>query len=219
MALQECPRCADDRMRACPDLPGRTKIVTVVNPNVALHKKGDHHLLNLRNQSLHYGLKDVAEGHPEELGGWYAYIDRISKEHIVGHWAWKELKDNERWYEEIVLPAFKEHDRKFWAEKNKPEKDEPEDDTPEIGLRIIRPVPVTVPCVVEKESESDEDSITLAKKGLQKEERKRKTLCGMTASLMRGIAHTHLSSRKTKESKGKQRGDGKTKEMSEKKGL
>ncbi|KAL4966319.1 uncharacterized protein BDV14DRAFT_199115 [Aspergillus stella-maris] len=164
-------------------------------------------------------------GHSQELDGWYIYLEQSPGDHIVGHWAWNDLKDNERWYEEIVLPAFQEHDKKFWAEQDMLEKDKVENQKVEkekakSGLTIIKldPPVLEKESIKGKESDSDEDSIALAKKGLQKEERKRKIICGMTARVMRGIASTRLFTRKTKESKGKKRANEKT-AMSEKKGL
>ncbi|KAL4797610.1 hypothetical protein BDV19DRAFT_387040 [Aspergillus venezuelensis] len=163
-------------------------------------------------------------GHSQELDGWYIYMEQIPREHIVGHWAWNDLKDNERWYEEIVLPAFQEHDKKFWAEQDMLEEDnvkmQKAKKKAESGSTIIKPDPPVLEreSAKGKESDSDEDSIALAKKEIQKEERKRKIICGMTARLVRRISSTRLFTRKSKESKGKQGADDKT-EMSERKGL
>ncbi|KAL4940779.1 hypothetical protein BDV06DRAFT_223792 [Aspergillus oleicola] len=198
IALQECPRCADAGMSGWTPSQGHIKTMTVVNPNVALHKKGDHQVLDLRSQLRHYGLTDVAEGHPEELGGWYIYLDQIAKEHIVGHWPWDELKDNERWYEDIVLPAFKAHEKMFRAGL---ERKADERSSPVLDLDKARLVKTEN---IELVSDSDEDSNALAKKGLQQEERKRKTICGMTVKIMRSIASTHLFSRKANEVRNKQ---------------
>ncbi|KAK0637992.1 hypothetical protein DIS24_g10263 [Lasiodiplodia hormozganensis] len=40
-------------------------------------------------------------------------IWEVLEDEIVGHWEWEDLAANERWYEEIIMPAFKAHDARM----------------------------------------------------------------------------------------------------------
>lgn len=38
---------------------------------------------------------------------------QVTEDEVVRHWNWNELSHIDGWYELIVLPAFKKHERKY----------------------------------------------------------------------------------------------------------
>lgn len=45
----------------------------------------------------------------------YICLWEVTDDETIGHWEWDDLSQNDRWYEEIILPAFIEHDKRALA--------------------------------------------------------------------------------------------------------
>lgn len=43
----------------------------------------------------------------------YVCLWQVTEEEVVGQWPWKDLVKNERWYEDIILPAYYQNKRKM----------------------------------------------------------------------------------------------------------
>jgi hypothetical protein len=39
----------------------------------------------------------------------YLCLWEVTGGEVIGHWEWTDLVANERWYHEIILPAFRKH--------------------------------------------------------------------------------------------------------------
>ncbi|KAL4929893.1 uncharacterized protein BDV17DRAFT_290247 [Aspergillus undulatus] len=179
--LMECNRCAGEMMKklrrkAPSDTPYKVVGLIVVNPNVALQRQGQVHrdgkqaVLDLGSQLRHFGMENPLEGHPAELGNRLLYLDKIERTDVVGRWPWAELENNERWYEDVILPAFRKHDEAFQEAqrmarlKKKLEQTKTKENNVEVADE-------------KKSSDSDEDSLTFQKDEAQKAFRRRRTIC------------------------------------------
>ncbi|KAL4911008.1 hypothetical protein BDW74DRAFT_4882 [Aspergillus multicolor] len=94
----------------------RRQMVTAVNPNVS--RETGRHVLDVEAQARHYDLDGKPKGKDgayTKYRGWYLYEDNIMPDELVGRWMWDDLVKNERWYEDVIMPAFKEHNEKFQA--------------------------------------------------------------------------------------------------------
>ncbi|OAQ79741.1 hypothetical protein VFPBJ_05326 [Purpureocillium lilacinum] len=71
-------------------------------------------LLDVGAEMEHYGIEDPYDD-SDYYENHYACLWEVTPEEIVRKWEWDELmKSNEKdWYEEIVLPAFQQHDDDF----------------------------------------------------------------------------------------------------------
>jgi hypothetical protein len=91
-------------------IPNRgARTLTVVDPNTRLNNGLP--ILDVVAEMEHYGIQD-----PYSKGNRY-YIDHyvclweVTEEEIVGHYEWEELAKRANWYEEIIMPAFREFRR------------------------------------------------------------------------------------------------------------
>lgn len=79
----------------------------VVNPAVRVRKGLP--ILDMGAEMRHYGVKN-----PYRKGNAY-FVDHylcpweVTAEEVVGCWSWMELIANANWYEEVVMPAYREH--------------------------------------------------------------------------------------------------------------
>ncbi|KAH9203381.1 hypothetical protein DL95DRAFT_439524 [Leptodontidium sp. 2 PMI_412] len=71
--------------------------LTVVDPNTRIADRLP--ILDVLAEMDHYGVKD-----PYGKSNQY-YIHH----YIIGHWEWNDLAPNENWYNDIILPAFREN--------------------------------------------------------------------------------------------------------------
>ena len=43
----------------------------------------------------------------------YICLWEVTEEEVIGKWKWDDLLKTDRWYERVILPAFKEHNGKY----------------------------------------------------------------------------------------------------------
>ncbi|KAB8264052.1 hypothetical protein BDV32DRAFT_145829 [Aspergillus pseudonomiae] len=86
-------------------------MLTVVNPRV--RAANGRHLLSVVNEMRYYGVRDPLGMSCDEDE--YLCLWMVSEEEVVGHWEWSELAKLDDWYEAIILPAFREHNKRFAA--------------------------------------------------------------------------------------------------------
>jgi hypothetical protein len=78
--------------------------LTVVDPNTRI--ANGLPILDVRAEMDYYGVKDP-------YGKYQYYIDHylclweVTGREVIGHWELADLVTNERWYHEIILPAFR----------------------------------------------------------------------------------------------------------------
>ena len=86
--------------------------LTAINPGV--HEAKGLPVLDILAEMEHYGIEDPY-GDSNYYENHYICLWEVTPEGIVRKWEWDELmKDNEKdWYEQIVVPAFQQHDDAF----------------------------------------------------------------------------------------------------------
>lgn len=89
----------------------RQQTLTVVNPNVRI-KKGLP-ILDISAEMDHYGVQDPYGMSNQYYKDHFLCLWEVLEDEIVGHWEWDDLVANARWYEEIIMPAFKAHDARM----------------------------------------------------------------------------------------------------------
>ncbi|PWY65971.1 hypothetical protein BO70DRAFT_433225 [Aspergillus heteromorphus CBS 117.55] len=87
------------------------KTVTVINPNV-------RRAVQLPTLSLGDELESRSLGRPAsnyEFVGEYLCLWEVTPDEIVGHWRATDLVGLHAWYTRAVMPAFREHDERYFA--------------------------------------------------------------------------------------------------------
>ncbi|KAL3468095.1 hypothetical protein BJX64DRAFT_246868 [Aspergillus heterothallicus] len=87
--------------------------ITVVNPNVRIAKGLP--VLNMVDEMRHYGVPDPYGRAKEYYKNHYICLWEVTEEEVVGNWEWDDLVKTDRWYEQVILPAFKEHNDRYNA--------------------------------------------------------------------------------------------------------
>ncbi|KAH1438995.1 hypothetical protein KXV69_003285 [Aspergillus fumigatus] len=87
--------------------------ITVVNPNVRI--ENGFPILNMGIEMRHYGIPDPYNRSNEYYRDHYICLWEVTEPEVVGHWQWDDLKGNNRWYEEIIMPAFEKHNERSFA--------------------------------------------------------------------------------------------------------
>jgi hypothetical protein len=92
--------------------PGRAirrgpQTLTVVNPNTRIANRLP--ILNVLAEMNHYGVKDPYRNSNRYYIDHYVCLWEVSSQEIIGHWKWNDLAQNEDWYNDIILPAFREN--------------------------------------------------------------------------------------------------------------
>lgn len=57
----------------------------------------------------HYGVKDPYGKSNQYYIHHYVCLWEVPEQEIIGHWEWNDLAPNENWYNDIILPAFREN--------------------------------------------------------------------------------------------------------------
>jgi hypothetical protein len=73
-------------------------------------------VLDVAAEMKYYSISNPYHRGDEYNGNHYVCLWEVTPEEVVGHWEWDEWANNENWYEEVVMPAFKE-----FREARKPE--------------------------------------------------------------------------------------------------
>jgi hypothetical protein len=80
--------------------------LTVVDPNTRIADRLP--ILDVRAEMDYYGVENPY-GKVEYYTDHYLCLWEVTGGEVIGHWEWTDLVANERWYHEIILPAFREH--------------------------------------------------------------------------------------------------------------
>ncbi|KAI1432581.1 hypothetical protein GGR50DRAFT_585451 [Xylaria sp. CBS 124048] len=87
---------------------GYPQIVTVIDPNTRVQRL-NLPLLNAKAEMDYYGIGDEHDKDVDYYQDEYLCLWQVTPAEIVGHWWWSELeKYPGDWYENIVLPRYKE---------------------------------------------------------------------------------------------------------------
>lgn len=86
-----------------------TQTLTVINPNVRVTNRLP--ILDMAAEMSYYGVHNPY-GKSYYYKNHYLCLWEVAEAEVIGSWAWDDLQKNANWYNEIVLPAFKEHDLK-----------------------------------------------------------------------------------------------------------
>lgn len=65
----------------------------------------------------YYDVADPYNKTNEYYKDHYICLWEVTDKEIVGHWQWEDLVENENWYEEIVIPAFRRNRKVVEAEQ------------------------------------------------------------------------------------------------------
>lgn len=84
----------------------------VMNPNV---RKKNGLILNIDAKMRYYGVPDPYARSNEYYKNHSICLLEVTEEEDVGNWEWDELSNTDRWYEQVILPAFREHNEKYDA--------------------------------------------------------------------------------------------------------
>ncbi|KAK6955872.1 hypothetical protein Daesc_003517 [Daldinia eschscholtzii] len=81
------------------------KTVIVIDPHTRL-KKGLP-IIDVEAEIKHYQIPDHYPESQDYARGHYMCLWEVTKDEIVGSWKWDDLKGNENWLEEIIMPEYK----------------------------------------------------------------------------------------------------------------
>jgi hypothetical protein len=83
----------------------------VIDPNVRIAKGLP--VLDVIAEMAHYGIEDPYRRSNQYYVNHYVCLWEVTAEEVVGQWQWDVLVENERWYEDIIMPAYRQHRRQF----------------------------------------------------------------------------------------------------------
>jgi hypothetical protein len=88
--------------------------LTVIDPDIRIRRGLP--VLDIAAEMEYYSIPDPYYQGNRFYVDQYICLWEVTPEEVVGRWEWHEWANNENWYEEIVMPAFKE-----FREARKPE--------------------------------------------------------------------------------------------------
>jgi hypothetical protein len=88
--------------------------LTVIDPDIRMRRGLP--VLDIAAEMEYYSISDPYNQGNRFYVDEYVCLWEVTPEEVVGHWEWDEWANNENWYEEVVMPAFKE-----FRETRKPE--------------------------------------------------------------------------------------------------
>ena len=84
--------------------------LTVVDPNTRL--RDGLPILDVAAEMDHYKIPDPYGKSNQYYKDHYVCLWQVTKREIVGHWLWNDLVARRDWYQEIIIPAFRQFNRK-----------------------------------------------------------------------------------------------------------
>ncbi|KAL2831917.1 hypothetical protein BJY01DRAFT_239941 [Aspergillus pseudoustus] len=91
----------------------RFQTITVINPMVRIQKGLP--MLSMEIEMDQYGVPDPYPQANEYHKDHHICLWEVTEEEFVGNWDWRSLVESDRWYEQIILPAFRAHNEKHDA--------------------------------------------------------------------------------------------------------
>ena len=83
------------------------QILTVIDPAVRLEKGLP--ILDVHAEMNHYSIPDPYNKGSRYYINHYVCLWEVTLDEIVGHYSWEDLSRSANWYEEVIMPAFREH--------------------------------------------------------------------------------------------------------------
>jgi hypothetical protein len=91
--------------------PRYSRRLIVINPNVRIAKGLP--MIKMESELRYYEVQDPYGKDYSYYKDEYLCLWEVTPDEIVERWDWDVLVENENWYEDEVLPAFKEHNDQF----------------------------------------------------------------------------------------------------------
>lgn len=95
-----------------PKIEGQT--ITVLNLRIRV--KNGLPILNMDAEMRYYEICDPYNKANEYYKSEYICLWEVTKEEVVGHWGQEDLLETDRWYEKVILPAFKRHNDIYFGD-------------------------------------------------------------------------------------------------------
>ncbi|KAF7717832.1 Uncharacterized protein PECH_000078 [Penicillium ucsense] len=67
----------------------------------------------MESELKYYKVQDPCRGAYSYYKDEYLCLWEVTPDEVVAHWDWDVLIENDHWYEDDILPAFKEHNDRF----------------------------------------------------------------------------------------------------------
>ena len=80
--------------------------LTVIHPNTRL--RNGLPILDFAAEMKHYNVRNPYGGQNKYCKDHYICLWQVTEKEIIGHWNWDELVESGNWYEDIIMPAFRE---------------------------------------------------------------------------------------------------------------
>lgn len=113
ISFTQSPQQLEDIANEREERRNRFQTITVINPNVRIQKGLP--MLNMETEMGHYGVPDPYCQANEYYKDHHICLWEVTEEELVGNWDWCSLVESDRWYEQIILPAFRAHNEKHNA--------------------------------------------------------------------------------------------------------
>jgi hypothetical protein len=84
--------------------------LAVVDPNTRL--RHGLPILDVATEMDHYDIQDPYRRSKRYYIYHYVCLWQVTDREIIGQWKWKDLIVNENWYQDIIMPAFRDFTRK-----------------------------------------------------------------------------------------------------------
>lgn len=92
-----------------------SQTITVLNPRIRV--KNGLPILNMDTEMRYYQIRDPYRKSNAYYKNECICLWEVTKEEVVGHWAWDDLLESNDWYERVILPAFKGHNDKYFGDR------------------------------------------------------------------------------------------------------
>ena len=80
--------------------------LTVVDPNIRV--RNGLPVLHVADEMEHYGIADPYGNGNEYYEDHYICLWEVTKREIIGHWEWDDLVAHDNWYQNVIMPAFRQ---------------------------------------------------------------------------------------------------------------
>jgi len=79
--------------------------LTAIDPNIRI--RNNLPILDLATEMEHYDITNPYGKREQYCIDHYVCLWQVTEKEIIGHWKWNELAGVENWYEDIIIPAFR----------------------------------------------------------------------------------------------------------------
>jgi hypothetical protein len=85
----------------------KNQTLIVIDPNVRVAKGLP--VLDVFAEMAHYGIEDPYKRSNQYYVNHYVCLWEVIGEEVVGQWQWDVLVENERWYQDVIMPAYRQY--------------------------------------------------------------------------------------------------------------